>query len=144
MTIRDILQTKGGQVYSIGPEQTLLGCVARLVEHGVGALLVREPAGAVVGIVSERDLLRATLHHHADLDRIAVRDVMTRNVIVCVPGDALDYARGIMTANRIRHLPVMEGDEVVGLVSIGDLVKASLEEAEYENRYLKEYITTGR
>src|SRR5512142_3183973 len=94
MTIRDIMQTKGGQVYSIGPEQTLLRCVALLVEHGVGALLVREPTGAVVGIVSERDLLRASLRHSAELDRIPVRDAMTRNVIVCVPADDLDYARG--------------------------------------------------
>lgn len=144
MTIRDILQTKGRQVYSIGPEQTLLRCVALLVEHGIGALLVRESTGAVVGIVSERDVLRASLQHSADLNRIPVRDAMTRKVIVCVPTDELDYARGIMTANRIRHLPVTDGEEIVGLVSIGDLVKASLEEVEYENRYLKEYITTGR
>lgn len=144
MTIREILQTKGAQVYSIGPEQTLLRCVALLVEHRVGALLVREPTGTVVGIVSERDVLRASLRHSTELDRIPVRDVMTANVIVGVPTDELDYVRGIMTANRIRHLPVMDGEQVVGIVSIGDLVKASLEEARYENRYLKEYITTGR
>ncbi len=144
MTIRDILQSKGRDVYSISPDHTLLGCVTLLVEHGVGALLVRESTGGVVGIISERDVLRASLHHSADLNRIPVRDTMTRDVIVCVPTDDLDYARGIMTANRIRHLPVMDGEEVIGLVSIGDLVKASLEEAQYENRYLKEYITTGR
>ena len=140
MRIRDILKVKGSQVHSIRPDQTLLDAVAVLLEHRIGALLVRDAAGAVHGILSERDVLRECLHRSADLGRIPVRDAMTTELVVCVPDDELDYAMGIVTKNRVRHLPIMEGDRVTGIVSIGDLVKAGLEAAEYENRYLKEYI----
>ena len=140
MRIRDILKVKGSQVHSIRPDQTLLDAVAVLLEHRIGALLVRDAAGAVHGIISERDVLRECLRGSADLGRIPVRDAMTADLVVCVPDDELDYAMGIVTKNRVRHLPIMEGDRVTGIVSIGDLVKAGLEAAEYENRYLKEYI----
>lgn len=141
MKLRDILQIKGPQVYSIGPDQSVLDAVAVLMQHRVGALLVRDDRGGVVGVLSERDVLRECLHHSAELDRIPVRDAMTANVIVCVPEDGIDYAMGVMTKNRIRHLPVMEGSRLAGLISIGDLVKASLDEAQYENRYLRDYIS---
>lgn len=140
MKIRDVLEVKGSRVHSISPDQTLLDAVATLVEHGIGALLVQDAANVVCGIISERDLLRECLRHGAELGRIPIREVMTRDLVVCVPDDAVDYAMGIVTKNRVRHLPVLDGARVVGMVSIGDLVKASLEEVEYENRYLKEYI----
>lgn len=140
MKVRDILRDKGSQVYSIGPDQTVLDAVAVLMEHRVGALLVRDARGAVAGVISERDVLRECLHRSAQLGRIPVREAMTADVIVCVPDDDLDYAMGIMTKNRVRHLPVMDGDRLAGMLSIGDLVKACLDEAQYENRYLKEYI----
>lgn len=140
MKVRDILKVKGSQVHSIVPEQTVLDAIAILMQHRIGALLVRDAAGAVAGIISERDILRECLHRSADLGRIPVRDVMTRDLVVCEPDDAVDYAMGIVTKNRVRHLPIMDGDRVAGIISIGDLVKAGLDEAEYENRYLKEYI----
>jgi CBS domain-containing protein len=140
MKVRDILKVKGSQVYTIGPDQTVLDAVAILMQHRIGALLVRDGAGTVSGIISERDVLRECLHRSADLGRIAVREVMTRDLVVCVPDDDVDYAMGIVTKNRVRHLPIMDDDGVAGIISIGDLVKAGLEEAEYENRYLKEYI----
>ena len=140
MKVRDILKVKGSQVYSIGPDQTVLDAVAILMQHRIGALLVRDGTGAVSGIISERDVLRECLHRSADLGRIPVHEVMTRDLVVCEPDDAVDYAMGIVTKNRVRHLPIMDGDGVAGVISIGDLVKAGLEEAEYENRYLKEYI----
>ena len=140
MKVRDILKVKGSQVYSIRPDQTLLDAVAVLMQHGIGALLVRDAASAVRGIISERDVLRACLHRSADLGRIRVDEAMTQDLVVCVLDDELDYAMGIVTQNRVRHLPIMDGDRVAGIVSIGDLVKAGLEEAAYENRYLKEYI----
>jgi CBS domain-containing protein len=142
MKVRDVLQAKGSQVYSIGSDQTVLDAVAVLMQHRIGALLVRDAAGAVAGIISERDVLRECLHRSADLGRILVRDAMTRELVVCVPDDDVDYAMGIVTKNRVRHLPVMDGDGVAGMISIGDLVKANLDEVEYENRYLKEYITS--
>ena len=140
MKVADILKIKGSQVHSIGPDRTVLDVVALLNEHRIGALLVRDAAGTVVGLISERDVLRECLHHSAELGRIAVDDAMTRDLVVCVPEDDVDYAMGIVTKNRVRHLPVMDGDRVAGMISIGDLVKACLDEAQYENRYLKEYI----
>lgn len=140
MKVRDILKVKGSQVYSIRPDQTLLEAVAILMQHWIGALLVRDAAGAVCGIISERDVLRACLHRNADWGRIPVCEAMTKDIVVCVLDDELDYAMGIVTKNRARHLPILDGDRVAGIVSIGDLVKAGLEAAEYENRYLKEYI----
>ena len=141
MKVRYILKVKGSQVHSIGPDQTVLDAVALLVQHRIGALLVRDAAGAVAGILSERDVLRECLHRSAELGRISVQDAMTRDLIVCVLDDDVDYAMGVVTKNRVRHLPVMDGDRVAGMISIGDLVKASLDEVQYENRYLREYIT---
>ena len=141
MKLRDILQIKGSQVFSIGPDQSVLDAVAVLMEHRVGALLVRDERRGVVGVLSERDVLRECLHRSAELGRIPVREAMTANVIVCVPDDGIDYAMGVMTKNRIRHLPVMDGVRLAGMISIGDLVKASLDEAQYENRYLRDYIS---
>ena len=140
MRIRDVLEVKGSRVHSIDPDHTVLDAVAILVQQGIGALLVQDGAGSVCGIISERDVLRECLRRGAELGRIPVREVMTRDLVVCVPEDAVDYAMGIVTKNRVRHLPVLDGARVAGMVSIGDLVKASLEEAEYENRYLKEDI----
>lgn len=143
MKVQDILDVKGSQVHSIEADRTVLDAVAVLVEHRIGALLVRDDGGAVVGIISERDVLRECLHGSAELGRIRIADVMTRDLVVCVPADEVDYAMGIVTKNRVRHLPVMDGDRVAGMISIGDLVKASLDAVEYENRYLREYIQGG-
>jgi CBS domain-containing protein len=140
MKVREILAIKGEQVHTIEPQRTILDAVTLLVEYGIGALLVRDTAGAVAGIISERDVLRVSRDRSGALGTIRVADVMTRDLIVCVPDDDVDYAMGIVTKNRVRHLPVMDDGRVAGMISIGDLVKARLDAAEYENRYLREYI----
>ena len=140
MKIREILAVKGAHVHTIEPDRSILDVVALLVEHGIGALLVRDVDDAVAGIISERDVLRVCRDRSGALGAIRVADVMTRDLIVCVPDDDVDYAMGIVTKNRVRHLPVMDGGRVAGMISIGDLVKARLDAAEYENRYLREYI----
>ena len=140
MTLRDILKIKGSHVHALGPDQTVLDAVALLMEHRIGALLVRDAAGAVAGIISERDVLRECLHHGAELGRMRVRDVMTPDLIVCALDDSVEHAMGLVTKNRVRHLPVVDGGQVVGMISIGDLVKANLDEAQHENHYLKEYM----
>jgi len=140
MKVREILAIKGEHVHTIEPDRTVLDAVALLVEHGIGSLLVRDAGGAVAGIISERDVLRVSRDRSGELGAIPVELVMTRDLIVCVPDDDVDYAMGIVTKNRVRHLPVMDGGRVVGMISIGDLVKAQLDAAEYENRYLREYI----
>jgi CBS domain-containing protein len=142
MKVREILLTKGAQVHSIGPDQTVLDAVAVLMEHRIGALLVRDGTGAVLGVISERDVLRECQHRSAALGEIPVRNAMTRDLIVCVLDDDIGYAMSVVTKNRVRHLPVMDGDRVAGMISIGDLVKASLDEVQYENRYLRDYITS--
>lgn len=140
MKVREILSLKGDHVHTIEPDRTLLEAVALLVEHGIGALLVCDADGTVAGIISERDVLRISRDRSGELGRIRIRDVMTRDLVICVPDDDIDYAMGIVTQNRVRHLPVMDGGRVAGMISIGDLVKARLDAAEYENRYLREYI----
>jgi CBS domain-containing protein len=140
MKIRDILATKGSHVHGIGVDDTVLDAVARLVELRIGALLVRDARGAVAGIISERDVLRECQHHGAELGQRRVGAVMTRDLVVCGGDDDIDHAMSVMTARRIRHLPVMDGDRVAGMISIGDLVKATIEQTNGENRFLKEYI----
>jgi CBS domain-containing protein len=140
MKIRDILRVKGSHVYTVHPDQTVHEAVGILTQHGVGALLVQDARGTSVGIITERDVLRECLHRADQLKQIPVRDTMTKDLIIGLPEDELAYTMGIMTKNRIRHLPVMDGGTLAGLVSIGDVVKACLDETEYENRYLKEYM----
>ena len=141
MKIRDVLKAKGSQVYSVAPHRTVKEALALLVQFHVGALLVLDDDGHPVGIVSERDVLRECHHRSGQLGQVVVRDAMTSDLLIGVPDDDLSYTMGIMTNNRVRHLPIVDGDRIAGLVSIGDVVKACLEETEYENRYLKEYIT---
>ena len=143
MKIREILEVKGSQVHAIEAGRMVLDAVAALMEHRIGALLVRDGRGAVVGIISERDVLRECLHRSAELGHIPVTEAMTRDLVVCMLDDDVDYAMAIVTKNRVRHLPVIDGADVVGMISIGDLVKASLDAVEYENRYLREYIQRG-
>src|SRR5262249_35960699 len=140
MKVREILEIKGAHVHTIEPDRTILDAVALLVEHGIGALLVREAGGVIAGIISERDVLRVSCDRSGELGAIRIGDVMTRGLIICGPHDEIDYAMGIVSKNRVRHLAVMDGGRVAGMISIGDLVKARLDAAEYENRYLREYI----
>jgi CBS domain-containing protein len=148
--IRDILREKGDNVATIGAGRTVHEAVRELNSHRIGALVVTGDDGSVQGIVSERDVLRMAAETWDDAgDRIPrLRDrpvvgIMTREVICAVPDDELDYAMGIMTQNRIRHLPIVEEGRLIGIISIGDVVRAHLSEAAYENRMLKDYVQGG-
>ena len=125
--------------------------VRELNSHRIGALVVTGDDGSVQGIVSERDVLRMAAETWDDSgDRVSrLRDrpvvgIMTREVICAVPDDELDYAMGIMTQNRIRHLPIVEEGRLVGIISIGDVVRAHLQHATYENRMMRDYIQGSR
>jgi CBS domain-containing protein len=111
------------------------------MQHRVGALLVEEGDGRDVGIITERDVLRECHHRSDQLRQIPVREAMSKDLIIGLPDDELGYTMGVMTKNRVRHLPIVDSGRVVGMISIGDVVKASLDEVEYENHYLKEYIS---
>lgn len=144
MKLRDILRTKGTDVKTIRDEVSLLDAATELTDHNIGVLLVVDGSDVPLGILSERDIVRQVSNQGGSLDRLRVRDAMTRELIICVPGDDVDYAMQVMTQQRIRHLPVMDGNRLAGLVSIGDLVKAHINQAETEIRYLHSYIQGTR
>lgn len=144
ITIQDLLRQKGSTVYSISPEKTVYEAIGILVEHNVGALLVIDGRKKVVGIITERDILREALKRCEELRETPIKDVMTSDLIIGVPEDDIEYVKSIMTQNRIRHLPVMSGKKLVGIISIGDVVRALMTKAEYENRMLKDYISGVR
>lgn len=140
MKIKDVLAAKGRAVYSIDESKTVFEAIQSLVQHKVGALLVLDAKGKLVGIISERDILRECAERYQQLKSTKVRDIMTKDVIIGLLNDNIDYTMGVMTNNRIRHLPIMEDDEIVGIISIGDVVKHQLHDREYENRYLQQYM----
>ena len=140
MIIRDILTIKGGETYSITPEKPVTEAIHQMVERDIGSLVVLDMAGKMVGIITERDILRASYKYACDLGKFKVADLMTSRLIVGGPEDTVDYVRGIMTENRVRHLPVVEGDDLLGIITFHDVAKACLSEASFENLLLKRYI----
>ena len=141
MKVRDILRTKGKALITVGQGESLAEASRLLDEHHIGVLLVVDAATKPLGIISERDIVREFAQRGADCVDVPVKDVMTADLIIGVPDDDLDYVMHVMTQERIRHLPIIDGDELAGLISIGDVVKAHIKEAETEIRYLHSYIT---
>ena len=141
MKVKDILQEKGADVTTIGADKTVFEAIKSLVEKNIGSLLVLDEKSAIVGIITERDILKECNQRYESLMQTKVKDVMTKNLIVASPEDDIDYVENIMTENRVRHLPVMSGQKLVGLISIGDVVKVQRGECRVENRYLKDYIS---
>ena len=141
MTIRDILKNKPSAIVSsIGPDKTVAEAIHHMCEHNVGALLVRDDSGQPVGIITERDVLQAADRDTAGFSRRAVSEVMIKDVICGLPDDNASYAMHVMTTNRVRHLPVVEDNRIVGLISIGDVIKSQLEETQFQNRKLQDYL----
>lgn len=138
MKLRDILRTKGGDVHSISPTDSLGRAVDKLVGNNCGALVVLEDE-RMVGIISERDILRACAELKHPLDA-TVKGRMTTELITASPDDDVEHVMGVLTNHRIRHLPVVDAGRLVGIVSIGDIVKSQHDELSYENRFLKQYI----
>jgi CBS domain-containing protein len=141
MKVRDILEEKGKEVATTGVEQTLGQVVRELVEKNIGSLLVLDEKGGIVGIVTERDVLRQCHKHPASFKDMKVKDAMTTKLIVASLDDELDYVENIMIENRVRHLPVIADQKLAGIISIGDIVNQLRGECRVENRYLKDYIS---
>lgn len=139
MKIRDILRHKGRKVVTASPDRTVLEAMRVLVEHNIGSVVVIRD-DEVVGILTERDVLRLGARDPDLLSSTRVGDAMTTEIVVGLEEDEIAYVMGVMTENRIRHLPVMGEGRLAGIVSIGDLVNACRREAEVENRYLRDYI----
>lgn len=141
MFIDDVLREKGTNVYSIPPDATLDDVVQSLVRHNCGSLVVCHPGDkSLVGIITERDILRACAKHRCPLDQLKVADFMTRDVVTGSPRDSVEHIMGLMTENRVRHLPIVQESRLEGLISIGDVVKFQHQQMAMENHYLKTYI----
>lgn len=166
MTLQDILRTKGSAVQRIGPDATLDEVVRQLVHHNIGSLVVCDdratersvaagneetecgeapdaacgPSGAMLGIITERDILRACAESPLPLDQQRVAERMTAQPVTGSPQDSVSDTMGLMTRRRIRHLPIVEDGRLCGLISIGDVVKAQHDNMVMENHYLKSYI----
>ena len=143
MFVSDILSQKGGLVYSVTPATPAAEVAKQLSVRRIGSVLVLNEASSVVGIVSERDLVRALATHGLKALELEARQIMTRDVITCDPDDSIDEVMQSMTRGRFRHLPVVNRGELLGIVSIGDVVKGRLQETEHETEALKAYIVAG-
>jgi CBS domain-containing protein len=140
MNVESILKAKGRQVVTIAPEATVADAAQSLRRMSIGALVVSTDGKRLDGIVSERDIVHALADGGAAALALHVADVMTRRVVTCAPGDTIAELMAEMTRARIRHLPVVEQMRLVGLVSIGDVVKNRLEEMEYEAMSMRQFI----
>lgn len=143
MTIQAILRQKGSDVFSVGPGEDAAAIASALTQHRIGAALVRDVDGAVLGIVSERDIVRAIAREGTAALARTARDLMTSDLITVRPDTHITEAFGLITAHRCRHLPVIENGRLLGLVSIGDLVKARIEQAEQEAESLRAFVTAA-
>ncbi len=142
MQISNILAKKGGTVFTLKPDQTIREAIALLVGKRIGALMVVDDTGKVLGLLSERDIIREAARNE-DLFGQPVSGIMTTDVIVARPGDDLKAVEKTMTERRFRHLPIMDHGELVGIVSIGDVVKAALDEYEGEIETLQTRVEKG-
>lgn len=143
MTVRSILDAKGHDVFTLGPNERLAVAVKALADNRIGALVITSGDRKIVGILSERDIVRAVAKDGAAALDQAVRDVMTPKVKVCNENHTINDVMEIMTSGRFRHLPVEKNGLLDGIVSIGDVVKRRIEDAEREAEEIKQYIATA-
>jgi CBS domain-containing protein len=141
VNVQGILSAKGSAVATIDPGASLADATASLRDHGIGALVVSADGTTIGGILSERDVVRALAAHGGSTLGRVVSTAMSGDVVTCAPGDTVDQLMAMMTARRIRHVPVTnESESLVGIISIGDVVKARLGQLEHENDQLYDYI----
>jgi CBS domain-containing protein len=140
MKLAELIKGKHKDIVKISDDSNIATAASTMTEAKIGALLVEDGAGEIVGILSERDIVRGMGPHGADLHDVEVSELMTRNLIRCSPDDTVNEAMAMMTDRRIRHLPVFDGEELVGFISIGDLVKCRIMEVQGEAEALRQYI----
>ena len=139
MTVSMILKGKGGDVVSVKPGDSLADVVETLAKHRIGAVLVIE-GGEVAGVLSERDVIRCLAKHGGEALALPASSAMTANVVSARPSDTVEFVMETMTRQRFRHLPIMEEGRLVGIISIGDVVKRRIDDAEHETQALREYV----
>lgn len=139
MVIRDILNMKGGTIFSLTPDSKVSDAVSMMVKNDIGSLVVME-GGCMTGILTFREVLQALDAQSGNLADLRIRDVMVKDPISGKPEDTLDHLREVMTKNHIRYLPVKDADRLVGVISFHDVAKSVIKETSFENRLLKRYI----
>lgn len=144
MTVELMLRDKGGDVQTVTPETTIMDTAKMLAAYKIGAVLVK-PKGVdqLSGIISERDIVRGLSEMGADLMSKPVSTLMTTKLVTCKRTDTVNEIMNLMTQKRIRHLPVLEGDKLVGIISIGDVVRQRMQELEVEANSLRDYVSGG-
>ncbi|MBI3006014.1 MAG: CBS domain-containing protein [Ignavibacteriales bacterium] len=143
ITVRHILESKGGQIWSVSPDTTVYDALKLMAEKNLGAVLVQK-GDTLLGIFSERDYARKIILKGKSSKETTVDEIMTPDVVTVQLKNSIEECMGLMTNNRIRHLPVVENAKIVGVVSIGDIVKAIISEQEYTIKQLESYITGTR
>lgn len=143
MHVEHILNQKGRDVVAVTPGSTIGEAAKLMAERRIGAVLVRGEAGFVAGILSERDVVRALAAAGGDCADLTVDSLMTRDVAYCSPADGIDHIMQVMTERRFRHLPVMDENVLVGMISIGDVVKCRIDEIMGEAEAMRAYIAAG-
>ena len=144
MPVAEILHQKGRHVSTVRTIDTVEAAIRKLHDERIGALVVVDRWGKLAGMFSERDVIHALAHHGAEALTYEVHELMTPDVTTCTPEDRIDAVMQLMTAHRVRHLPVMENGELIGLISLGDLVKHRLGEKEQEAAVLRDITRTRR
>jgi CBS domain-containing protein len=142
MELKEILKKKGDKPVIVPEASTVASAIRTMNEHRVGSVMVQGPGGEPIGILTERDVVRLYAEGESDFETMLIKDWMTTEMTIGQPSDTVSEVLAIMTVKRFRHLPVVEDGKMVGVVSIGDLVKAKLEETAFEAKVLREYITT--
>lgn len=142
MKVQDILQAKGADVYTVSPSSTIKQAVEMLGSKNIGAVIVKDDGGEVSGILSERDIVRVMRERVVDVMSVPVSSCMTPNPYACALETTVDDLMAEMTDKRIRHMPVVDNGALVGMVSIGDVVKRKIQQSEQEAAALKEYIAS--
>jgi CBS domain-containing protein len=144
VTVRAILKGKGAAVVTAVPGETLHHIAQLIAEYKIGAVLILDKEGRPVGILSERDIVNALSAYGAGALSLTAAETMTRALVTCKPADTADEILAVMTNSRVRHLPVIEDGTMIGIVSIGDVVKRKLDDAAEEVGLLRDYVMAGR
>lgn len=140
MHVRDVLKSKSGQIISIAPEATVAEAVAQMVQNNIGSLPIVDAQDQLIGIISERDLLRGIHNHGEKIRGKLVSEFMSRNPVTCELEAKVDEVMGLMSERRIAKVPVLDGTKLVGIVSVGDVIKVLYNEVQSENQHLMSYI----
>lgn len=140
MLVRDLLQSKGRSVIAIDCDATVSEAIAKLVQHNIGSLPIVDHGGSLVGIFSERDVLRLIHNRGEGFGRLRISEVMTKDLVTCLLEDDVDEVMGKMSGRHIAKVPVLSGGQLVGIISVGDVIKVQYDKVHDENRHLISYI----